>query len=88
MERSGKSERSAFFIPKGVLTHHLPQARGGTARCWRQSCALTQRARQICCRSFAVNSDSFVNHKTMYQLKLTHNGIFIPCRNFDKTYHR
>ena len=64
MERSEKSERSAFFIPKGALTHHpnsvwavvSPTANG----------ALAEGSSNSLC-SFAVNSDSFVNYKTMYQ---------------------
>ena len=44
--------------------------------------ALTQRARQIRYRSFAVNSDSFVNYKTMYQSALIHNGIFNTLSEF------
>ena len=65
-------------LAKSALTHHFSS--GGTS--YGSRCALTQRARQIRCRSFSVNSDGFVNYKTMYQFILIHNSIFNTLSEF------
>ena len=63
------SEHSLFY-PEGrtysppIQSAVILLAFGGRRR------ALTQRARQIRWRSFAVNSDGFVYHKTMYHALL------------------
>ena len=67
MERSEKSERSAFFIPKGALTHHpnsvwavvSPTANGALAEGSSNSHY-----------SFAVNPDSFVNSQNNVSIQI------------------
>jgi len=63
------SRRAHLFTTDTIGGDTARFAGASTSRSGRR-CALTQRARQIRSRSFAVNSDSFVNYKTMYQALL------------------
>ena len=63
MERSEKSERFAFLSRR---THLLTTCRRQAVVSPTANGALAEGSSNSLC-SFAVNSDSFVNHKTMYQ---------------------